>query len=93
MKTMHINPWEAVQIHQELYARRSLAIRWGTFPLTAEPPGAPTVALAEARRAAALKEDVFQTPPLGATTRITHGARPREGVEKTAKPTAPLCAP
>ena len=89
MKMMHINPVEAGQIHQELRARRSLAIHWGTFPLTAEPPGEPPVVLAEARRAAALEEVAFQAPPLGATTRIKLGARSDDAAKPSAPPHAP----
>ncbi|MDX1706678.1 MBL fold metallo-hydrolase [Pseudidiomarina sp.] len=36
MKTNHVNPAEAVMIHQDLGARLSLAMHWGTFQLAAE---------------------------------------------------------
>ena len=36
MKSQHIDPNEAVQIHQDLKARRSVGIHWGTFILTSE---------------------------------------------------------
>jgi L-ascorbate metabolism protein UlaG (beta-lactamase superfamily) len=41
MKTNHVNPEEAVRIHQMLSPLRSLGIHWGTFQLTFEPIGQP----------------------------------------------------
>ena len=37
MKQKHINPEEAVKIHQDIDSRYSVAIHWGTFMLTDEP--------------------------------------------------------
>ena len=37
MKQSHVNPEEAVKIHQDIGARYSVAIHWGTFILTDEP--------------------------------------------------------
>lgn len=36
MKGQHINPEEAVKIHQDLQAKQSVAIHWGTFALAYE---------------------------------------------------------
>ena len=44
MKTMHINPEEAVRIHQEV-GSGSLSPSTGTFPLTAESPDEPPLRL------------------------------------------------
>lgn len=41
MKVHHVNPQEAVQIHQDVGARLSVGMHWGTFPLTAEAPAEP----------------------------------------------------
>jgi N-acyl-phosphatidylethanolamine-hydrolysing phospholipase D len=41
MKKNHINPDEAVQIHKDLHAKKSIAIHWGTFRLSDEPLYAP----------------------------------------------------
>lgn len=75
MKTMHVNPEEAVQIHQDVNSAFSLAIHWGTFPLTAEEPGDPPERLKEALREAELSEEVFLAVPLGSTTPIPPRAK------------------
>lgn len=36
MKGQHVDPEEAVQIHQDLQAKQSVAIHWGTFALAYE---------------------------------------------------------
>ena len=48
MRNMHVNPEEAVRIHQDIGSRLSLAIHWGTFPLTAESPSEPPLRLKKA---------------------------------------------
>jgi N-acyl-phosphatidylethanolamine-hydrolysing phospholipase D len=48
MKTMHVNPAEAVQAHVDLKARYSVGMHWGTFRLTDERLDEPPVKLAEA---------------------------------------------
>ena len=52
MQGQHIDPAQAVQLHRELRARRSLAIHWGSFELADdaldEPPRLLRAALAEA---------------------------------------------
>jgi N-acyl-phosphatidylethanolamine-hydrolysing phospholipase D len=41
MKDAHVNPREAVQIHNDLRSRHSVAIHWGSFQLSEEPMDAP----------------------------------------------------
>ena len=48
MKDMHINPEEAVQIHQDIKAEYSIGVQWGTFQLTSEPIDDPPIKLEEA---------------------------------------------
>ncbi len=60
MASRHISPEEAVQVHQDVGARRSFAIHWGTFEgLTDEPLDEPPRRLAAAREAAGLSPDAF----------------------------------
>lgn len=69
MKEQHVNPAEAVQIHRDLQARRSVGVHWGTFNLTDEPLDQPPRELAEARRAAGLTEEDFLLMKIGETRR------------------------
>jgi N-acyl-phosphatidylethanolamine-hydrolysing phospholipase D len=60
MQIMHLDPAEAVRVHQDVKARRSLAIHWGTFAnLTDESLYEPPQRLAEERRKAGLSETDF----------------------------------
>ncbi|MGB0646587.1 MAG: MBL fold metallo-hydrolase [Bradymonadia bacterium] len=67
MKDMHINPSEAVQIHKDVCSKQSFAMHWGTFPLTAEPPGAPATELALALERSAIDQSQFCTLQIGET--------------------------
>ena len=65
MKEHHMNPEEAVLAHQDVGARRSIAIHWGCFQLTDEALDEPPMRLAEARAAAGLADDDFVALPVG----------------------------
>jgi N-acyl-phosphatidylethanolamine-hydrolysing phospholipase D len=67
MRSMHVNPEEAVQIHRDVGSRLSLAMHWGTFRLTLEPLDEPPLRLAMAREAAGLAAEAFQVPLPGET--------------------------
>ena len=67
MKEQHVNPAEAVQVHRDLSAKRSLGVHWGTFELTDESLDEPPRALAHARRDAGLADDAFVLLPIGGT--------------------------
>jgi N-acyl-phosphatidylethanolamine-hydrolysing phospholipase D len=60
MKIMHLDPAEAIQVHKDVKARRSVGIHWGTFDgLTDESLYDPPQRLMEERRKAGLREEQF----------------------------------
>ncbi|XP_056133067.1 N-acyl-phosphatidylethanolamine-hydrolyzing phospholipase D [Lampris incognitus] len=61
MRGQHVDPEEAVQIHQDVQAKKSLAIHWGTFALAYEYYLEPPVRLREALEQKGLKLDSFFT--------------------------------
>ena len=79
MKTMHIDPAEAVRVRSDLHARRAIGMHWGTFEnLTDEPLDEPPAVLAAQRAAAGLRPEQFDVLKIGETRRIepTRGERP-----------------
>jgi L-ascorbate metabolism protein UlaG (beta-lactamase superfamily) len=78
MQIMHLDPAEAVQVHKDINARRSLAIHWGTFAnLTDEILYEPPQRLAEERKKAGLSEDDFFVLRHGETRVLTDRRSPR----------------
>jgi N-acyl-phosphatidylethanolamine-hydrolysing phospholipase D len=67
MKDMHINPEEAVQIHQDIGSLYSLGVQWGTFVLTAEPLDEPPIKLKEVLHEKGIPEKEFETLKIGET--------------------------
>lgn len=61
MKSQHVDPEEAVQIHIDVQAKASLAIHWGTFPLSYEHYLEPPARLREAMVNLGLNPDDFFT--------------------------------
>ncbi|MEZ4704907.1 MAG: MBL fold metallo-hydrolase [Bdellovibrionota bacterium] len=59
MKGAHMNPEEAVQVHQDLRAKTSFAIHWGTFMLTEEHYKQPPKDLKKALASEGLNERDF----------------------------------
>jgi N-acyl-phosphatidylethanolamine-hydrolysing phospholipase D len=60
MQIMHLDPAEAVRVHQDVNARQSVAIHWGTFAnLTDESLYEPPLRLAQERKKAGLTDDDF----------------------------------
>ena len=45
MKPMHLNPLEAVLVHQDVQSQQSIGMHWGTFNLTEEPLAEPPLFL------------------------------------------------
>ena len=70
MQVMHIDPDEAVQIHQDLHARQSVAMHWGSFVLTDEPLDEPPQRLRRALTAANLSDDDFWLMRHGESRRL-----------------------
>jgi len=67
MTPVHCTAAEAVEIHRLIGARLSLAMHWGVWQLTEEPLGEPPVLLADARRAAGVRDEDFRVPAVGET--------------------------
>lgn len=67
MQHQHVNPAEAVRMHQDLGARRSIGVHWGTFELTDEPLDQPPRDLRAARDAAGLAPGAFSVLAVGET--------------------------
>lgn len=67
MKDQHVNPAEAVQIHLDLKAKRSVGVHWGTFNLTDEPLDQPPKDLAVAVKERELAADAFTVMAVGET--------------------------
>lgn len=86
MKDQHLDPAEAVQVHLDLNAKRSIGIHWGTFELTDESLDEPPRALALARQGAGLSSDDFGVLAIGATLRLPRRAAPLTAASGSATP-------
>jgi L-ascorbate metabolism protein UlaG (beta-lactamase superfamily) len=67
MAPMHMNPAEAVALHQRVGATTSIGMHWGTFQLTDEGRDEPVEALALARAAAGVAPTAFRALQPGET--------------------------
>jgi N-acyl-phosphatidylethanolamine-hydrolysing phospholipase D len=70
MHGQHVTPAEAVRVHRDLGAKRSMGVHWGTFNLTDEPLDQPPEDLAEARLSQKMREDEFFVLAIGQTRRF-----------------------
>jgi len=77
MRPQHVNPEEAIFIHQDVAARRSLGVHWGTFLLADEALDRPPEELAEMRTRHGIADDAFFVMAVGQTRRLA--PRKREG--------------
>ncbi|MBO9666289.1 MAG: MBL fold metallo-hydrolase [Bdellovibrio sp.] len=67
MKHMHMDTAEAVKVHQDLHAKLSVPIHWGTFKLSDEPLLEPPEKLRDSIKKANLSESVFHIMKRGET--------------------------
>ncbi len=67
MGPVHVAPEEAVKIHQDIGARCSVAMHWGTFVLTSEPMDEPPRRLRQVMAASGMKDDSFRVLGHGET--------------------------
>lgn len=67
MAPQHVNVEEAIRIHRDLRAKRSLGVHWGTFQLSDEALDEPPRALVEQRRLQGLPEPEFFVLAIGET--------------------------
>lgn len=67
MTEQHVNVHEALKIHRDLGAKRSLGVHWGTFELTDEALDEPPKALAEVRTAQGVRDEEFFVVAIGET--------------------------
>jgi N-acyl-phosphatidylethanolamine-hydrolysing phospholipase D len=70
MKEQHVDLDEAVQIHLDLGAKRSLGIHWGTFTLADDPLDLPLHQLDAVRDGKGVTPDEFFLLPVGGTRRL-----------------------
>jgi N-acyl-phosphatidylethanolamine-hydrolysing phospholipase D len=77
MEDQHLNPAEAVQVHKDLKAKRSVGVHWGTFELTDESLDQPPKELAAARKDQGLGEEDFFLLSIGETRKLPARSAPR----------------
>jgi L-ascorbate metabolism protein UlaG (beta-lactamase superfamily) len=70
MKSVHMNPAEAVQAHLDLEAAESVGMHFGTFQMTSEGIDEPLRALERARRARHVPPAQFRTVGFGESVRV-----------------------
>jgi L-ascorbate metabolism protein UlaG (beta-lactamase superfamily) len=59
MGPQHVDPQQAVQIFEDVHAKKAIGIHWGTFELADEPLDEPPKLLAQAVHEAGLPDDAF----------------------------------
>lgn len=70
MKLYHVDTNEAVKIHKDVNAKKSIGMHWGTFPLTAEDPIEPKIKLEEELIKQNINKDEFITLKIGETIEL-----------------------
>ena len=72
MLNQHLDPAQAVLVHQEIRSQKSIPIHWGTFQLTHEPFLEPPELLADAMKKTGLPDDEFRAMKIGETIQINN---------------------
>jgi N-acyl-phosphatidylethanolamine-hydrolysing phospholipase D len=67
MQTVHVNPEEAIKIHRDVKATRSLGIHWGAFVLSGEGVLTPPEDLKKARETLQMPTSAFEVWAVGET--------------------------
>jgi L-ascorbate metabolism protein UlaG (beta-lactamase superfamily) len=75
MKDIHMNPAEAVQAHLDVAAAASVAMHFGTFPLTPEGIDEPVAALERALAERGVPRETFRVLDFGGSLRLDGAAR------------------
>lgn len=70
MLPQHLDPAQAVLVHNEIRSQNSIAIHWGTFQLTHEPFLEPPKLLVQAMRKNGIKNTQFIDLKIGETIEI-----------------------
>ncbi|MFL9920272.1 MBL fold metallo-hydrolase [Paraburkholderia fungorum] len=76
MAPQHVDPQQAVQIFQDVHAKKAIGIHWGTFELADEPLDEPPKKLAAAAREAGLPDDAFTVLHHGQMIRLDNPRDP-----------------
>jgi N-acyl-phosphatidylethanolamine-hydrolysing phospholipase D len=71
MASQHVNAAEAVKIHRDIGAKRSLGVHWGTFELTDEALDEPPRSLAREALTAGVSDEEFFLLAVGETRHIS----------------------
>jgi N-acyl-phosphatidylethanolamine-hydrolysing phospholipase D len=74
MGAQHVDVEQALRIHHDLGAKRSLGVHWGTFELTDEALDEPPQVLARLRAQQGVGEEQFFTLAIGETRRLPRRA-------------------
>jgi N-acyl-phosphatidylethanolamine-hydrolysing phospholipase D len=74
MREQHVDLKEAVQIHVDLGAKRSVGVHWGTFALADDPIDLPLHDLAGVRSDRGVEEEAFFLLPVGGTRQLPRRA-------------------
>ncbi len=70
MRAVHMNPQEAVRLHQDVHARLSMGVDWGTFRMCDDPVEAALTDLPAAREAFGVADDAFVLFAIGETRKL-----------------------